>query len=325
MIVTVTPNPSVDLTFELPELVLGEVNRAVSKHRDPAGKGINVARALRSNGFEATAVFPADAEHGAWIARALRDAGIAVATTPIDQPVRENMTFVVADGTTTKINEPGPELAAAEVEGLLAVIADQLAARPAWVVVAGSLPQGVAATVIDRIADLTHLHGARLAIDTSGETLAHVAASGVADVLKPNLDELDELAGRPLGTYGDIEDVARRLLVRGDAEVLVSLGEGGALLVTRDRLLWAGHERIAPVSTVGAGDCSLAGYLSADVSTVPAVGDAALVRLATAVAWGAAAVQLPATSVPGPADIRLDAVSVDLNPDRATTVWELAR
>jgi len=324
VIVTVTPNPSVDLTFEVPELAIGEVNRAISKHRDPAGKGINVARALHRNGVATTAVFPADADNGAWLARALGAAGIAVSTTPIAQPIRENMTFVAADGTTTKINEPGPHLSADEVDALLRTLDDALVARPAWVVVAGSLPLGVAPTLLARIGEHAHRRGARLAVDTSGDALASVVDAGIADVLKPNLDELEEIAGRPLATYGDIESFARTLLSRDGAEVLVSLGEGGALLVTRDRLLWAGHAPVVPVSTVGAGDCALAGYLHADVSLV-GFDDPAPLRLATAVAWGAAAVRLPATSVPGPADIRLDAVRLDLDPDRATSVLELTR
>lgn len=324
MIVTLTPNPSVDVTFAVPSLVVGEVNRVTSRHRDPAGKGINVTRALCRNGGRSIAVFPADVENGEWIADALRDADVPVATTRIRRSIRENLTIVGDDGTTTKINEPGPVLEPAELDELVAEVGRQLADRPGWLVVAGSLPRGMAPDVVVRLGVLAHEFGARFAVDTSGPALGAVARSGVADLLKPNHEELEELAGRLLATYGEIERFARGLIAREGAAILVSLGSAGALLVLADRLIWAGHAPVVPVSTVGAGDCTLAGYLHADESLV-GVDDPAPLRLATAVAWGAAAVLQPGTAVPGPTDIDLDRVAIDLDPDRTTTVREFAR
>lgn len=324
MIVTLTPNPSVDVTFAVPALVVGEINRVTSRHRDPAGKGINVTRALCLNGSRSIAVFPADPENGEWLADALRAAEIPVATTRIQRPIRENMTIVGDDGTTTKINEPGPVLERAEVEALVAEVRRRLADRPSWLVVAGSLPRGMSPDAVVRLGSLAHEFGARFAVDTSGGALGAIARSGVADLLKPNHEELEELAGRSLATYGEIEQFARDLIARDGAAVLVSLGAGGALLVLADRLIWAGHAPVVPVSTVGAGDCTLAGYLHADEQLV-GLDDPAPLRLATAVAWGAAAVLLPGTSVPAPTDIHLNRVGIDLDPDRTTTVREFAR
>ena len=319
MIVTVTPNPAIDVTLTVDVLEIGEVNRTTSKHRDPAGKGINVARALAKNGHPTIAVFPADPVNGSWIVRALAEAGVDSSTTPIIGEVRNNITIVDGAGQTTKINEPGPVVTPAEISALAEKLEWRLDEHPTWVVAAGSLPVGLDA---DFLVDLGHratAKGVRYAVDTSGPTLARVAASGVPDLIKPNLDELEELAGHPLRTVGDAVDAARALLPNG--EVVVSLGENGALLVTESLVLWAGHPPVIADSTVGAGDSALAGYLSVRVpGDFPSVQHAAL---ATAVAWGTAAVTLPATTVPGPADIAVDRVTVIDNPDRDTLIKEL--
>jgi 1-phosphofructokinase len=319
VIVTVTPNPAIDVTLTVATLDVGEVNRTTSKHRDPAGKGINVARALAKNGFSTIAVFPADPVNGSWIVRALAEAGVESSSTPIIGEVRNNITIVDEAGRTTKINEPGPVVTPAEIHSLAEKLEWRLDENPTWLVAAGSLPVGLDA---DFLVDLGHraaAKGVRYAVDTSGATLARVAASGVPDLIKPNLEELEELAGRPLHTVGDVIDAARKVLPSG--EVVVSLGENGALLVTESVVLWAGHPPVVADSTVGAGDSALAGYLSIrEPGTFGSVRHAAL---ATAVAWGTAAVTLPGTTVPGPGDIDVAPVSVIDNPDRNTQIKEL--
>lgn len=326
MIVTVTMNPSLDLTLELESFATGEVNRSVGQHKDPAGKGINVSRALHKNGIDTVAVFPADAVVGAWIESALTGLGISTVTTHIGEEVRQNITIVEADGSTTKINETGPGLSPAEHSALLAQISSVLETQPEWLVVAGSLPPGLDGSFYVSLGKLVHEHGARFAVDTSGDALKTVAHSGVADLMKPNHEELEELAGRELPTVGDVIEFAQTMLGNPDADIVVSLGENGALLVNHQGAIWAGHDPVTPDSTVGAGDSTLAGYLSADIS-IPAElssrqeGD--ITRISTAVAWGSAAVQLPATTVPGPHDITLSAVHTVVNPSLTTAIKEL--
>jgi len=326
MIITVTANPCIDVTLELDTFEPGEVNRATGKYKDPAGKGINVARALDKNGVRTTAVFPADAVSGTWIESALTDAGITTVATRIADEVRTNITIVDAAGTTTKINDAGPFLTTLESDALLAQIAATLSTGPSWLVAAGSLPRGLDGSFYVELGKLAHQHGVRFAVDTSGEALSRVAHSGVADVMKPNHEELEELAGRELPTVGDVVEFAHSMLGSDDAAIVVSLGEHGALLVNSRGSVWAGHEPVIPESTVGAGDSTLAGFLSADLRTdvaeLSAV-QADVARISTAVAWGSAAVQLPATTVPGPEDINLSAVHTVINPDPTQAIKEL--
>ena len=326
MIITLTANPSVDLTLELESFTTGEVNRATGKHKDPAGKGINVARALHKNSITTAAVFPADATVGGWIESALSESGIQTMTTRIAEEVRQNITIVDAHGDTTKINEAGPQLTEAESASLLAQISGVLETSPRWLVAAGSLPRGLDGSFYVALGKLAHQHGVRFAVDTSGSAFASVAHAGVADLMKPNHEELEELAGRELPTVGDVVGFAQSLLGNDDAAIVVSLGENGALLVNKRGSVWAGHEPVTPDSTVGAGDSTLAGYLSADVTISEELFghvDGDITRISTAVAWGSAAVQLPATTVPGPKDITITAVHTVINPSLTTAIKEL--
>lgn len=232
--------------------------------------------------------------------------------------MRTNTTIVEHDGTTTKLNEPGPELRAADVEALQDTVSRELAANPDWLVSSGSLPPGAPADLHARFVRAARRLGVRSAVDTSGAALAAAVEAG-PDVLKPNEDELAELLGRELHTVGDVVAAAAELRTRGVGEVLVSLGGAGALLVGDEGTAWAGGPALVPLSTVGAGDCTLAGFLHARGTATQ--------RLATAVAWGRAAVLLPGSTVPGPAGTSAAAAAVrtldDPHPD--TLVKDLQR
>ncbi len=319
MIVTVTPNPAIDVTLTVDTLQIGEVNRTTSKHRDPAGKGINVSRALSKNGHASIAVFPADPINGAWIVGELAAAQVESSTTPIGGEVRNNITIVDDNGETTKINEPGPAVTRTEIDALLTNVEAHLADSPSWLVAAGSLPIGLGAEFFVELGNRARHAGVRFAVDTSGSALTHVVEAGICDLIKPNIDELSELVGRELTTVGHVVEAARGALPHG--EVLVSLGANGALLVTPDSVTWAGHPPVIADSTVGAGDSALAGYLSASQSRSGTKDHHA--ALATAVAWGTAAVTLPATTVPGPTDIDVTRVVVVSEPNQTTEIKEL--
>src|SRR6266516_6689872 len=120
VIVTVTANPSVDRTLEIPSLDRGEVIRATAAQVHPGGKGVNVARALVANGIPARAVLPAGGREGDQLLNLLAGLGVDVVAVRIAEPVRENVTVVEPDGTVTKLNAPGPRLTAGEVEALVA-------------------------------------------------------------------------------------------------------------------------------------------------------------------------------------------------------------
>jgi 1-phosphofructokinase len=337
MIVTFTANPSLDRTVALPgPLERGEVQRAVSVSQESGGKGVNVSRALCASGLDTVAVLPGGDSDP--VLAGLHHDGVPFAALPINEPLRTNVALTEPGGVTTKINEPGPVLSPDEQEALISLLLER-ARGASWVVLAGSLPPGFPAdfyaTVTRRLrgadgssADGGTLAGAPLiAVDSSGAPLAAAVADAVAgaseetvsgkpDLLKPNAEELAELAAaagfataltaEELEADPEAAAAAAAAVVRsGVGAVLATLGSKGAVLVTADGAWLATHPPVAAVSTVGAGDSSLAGYLLAHVR-----GAAPADCLRQAVAHGAAAASLPGSTVPAVHQTTPDAVTI---------------
>lgn len=224
MIVTLTPNPSVDRAFDLAALEVGEVNRASAVHVDAGGKGLNVSRALAANGVASLAVLPLGGSDGDLLIRLLEPTGVAIRAVRVPGETRSNVTLQAASGVTTKVNAPGPVLDTAAVAELFAAVAE--AAGPGDVVVAaGSLPCGSTegcvaglgevdhpyaglGEVDDLYADLGEVNnlyatlgevvrarGAWLVLDSSGPAFATAVAAGGLALVKPNDEELGQSSG----------------------------------------------------------------------------------------------------------------------------------
>jgi 1-phosphofructokinase len=325
MIVTFTANPSLDRTVALPgPLERGEVQRAVSVSQESGGKGVNVSRALCASGVETLAVLPgADSDP---VLAGLRHDKVPFAALAIDEPLRTNVALTEPGGVTTKINEPGPVLSAHEQEALISLLLER-ARGASWVILAGSLPPGFPAdfyaTVTHRLRSAADGGAPLIAVDSSGAPLAAAVAdasagtvSGKPDLLKPNAEELAELAAaagyataltaEELEADPEAAAAAAAAVVRsGVGAVLATLGSKGAVLVTADGAWLATHPPVAAVSTVGAGDSSLAGYLLAHGQ-----GAAPADCLRQAVAHGAAAASLPGSTVPAVHQTTPDAVTI---------------
>jgi 1-phosphofructokinase len=315
MIVTVTPNPSIDRTVTVSgPLARGTVHRVSSVTTEPGGKGVNVARALTLAGLEAVAVLPAPATDP--MVAALSATRVPFRCVPTDGAVRTNLAITEHDGTTTKLNEPGATLDARTLDALTrSVIAS--AESAAWVVLSGSLPPGVSDDWYAEVVALLAQYPCRVAIDTSEGPLAALVAGfdrAAPDLIKPNAEELAGVLGyspqalEAAVAQGDPEPVvaaARQLVDRGVRAVLATLGASGAVLVDETGSWMATPPPIVARSTVGAGDASLAGYIRADMG-----GSVPPQRLQMAVAYGSAAAALPGSALPTPAQIDLNAVRV---------------
>ncbi|NRQ37238.1 1-phosphofructokinase family hexose kinase [Nonomuraea sp. NN258] len=305
MILTLTLNPSLDRTIEIGALARGAVIRAAAARLDPGGKGVNVSRALLANAVAARAVLPYGGDEGRQLIRLLADEGLDMVTVPVAGVTRSNVTLAEPDGTITKVNEPGTALSAAELDTIAESVLS--AAHEAdWVVASGSLPPEVPADVYARLGRRFARAGLRVAVDTSGPALVSALAAAPA-LVKPNLDELAGATGMPIRCLGDVVEAAGKLRAAGARTVLASLGADGAVLLgddgSGDPRAWYGEAAVGePRSPVGAGDAMLAGFLAGG-----AAGPEALME---ALAWGAAAVRLPGSRMPGPADISRAGVRV---------------
>lgn len=303
MIITVTPNPSIDRTLALPgELVRGGVLRVAASLDQPGGKGVNISRACVAAGVPTCAVLPVAADDP--FVRELDRLGVPSAPVPPAGPMRVNLTLTEPDGTTTKLNAAGAEVSIADLD----VLADRVLALPGdgWVVLAGSLPPGAPDGWYADLAARLRATGRRVAVDTSDAALdavvAQLAPGSAPSLLKPNAEELASVVGADAAELEDdpqrVALAARTLVDRGVTTVLATLGGAGAVLVDATGA-WHGAPPPTRVrSTVGAGDSSLAGFLLAHVT---GAGSEECVR--SGIRYGSAAAALPGTQAPTPADL----------------------
>lgn len=311
-VVTLTPNPSLDLTYRVEDLAIGTVQRAENVTVEAGGKGVNVTRNLTRNGVSSKAVFPVGMADGERFTSLLSE--YEIVRVPIRESVRMNLSIVEPGGVVTKINAPGPVLSPVEVELLVEETA--LAVRGArWLALCGSIPPGFDPEVYPRLVALAKEAGCRVAVDTSGDPFAEALKAG-PDLVKPNHEELAELVGRTLTTFGDVLEAAGEVREMGVAKVLVSLGPDGAILSEEGGTYHAETPPLTPRSTVGAGDSLLSGFLAGGGSGEKGV--------AWGVAWGAAAAGIPGTGGPEPGDLRLDEVIVSESVDAKRTLKDVA-
>ncbi|MFW3614141.1 1-phosphofructokinase [Billgrantia antri] len=262
-VLTLTLNPALDLSVSLERLTPGTVNRTHETHLTAAGKGVNVARVLADLGHDVTVSGFLGADNDGPFLRAFEAMGVEDTFLRVPGETRINAKLAEADGRVTDINGPGAAINAAAWQRLLDGLATRIGdprRRPDAVVIAGSLPPGVAPT---DLAELTaHLRAAGLPVwvDTSGEALTRTIEA-CATAVKPNEQELAAWAGESLENAEARLKAALRLYAAGIEEAIVSAGPAGVLWISRRGAWQAMPPRLTVTSTVGAGDTLLAALL----------------------------------------------------------------
>lgn len=261
-IVTLTFSPVIDKSTSVPALAPEKKLRCAEPKFEPGGGGINIARAIKQLGGEATAIYPIGGHSGQFLHALLNEAGIDSKVIQVAAPTRENL-IVVEEATNNqyRFGMPGAPLTMADVEQCLAAVAAE--DDMAYLVASGSLPPGVPEDVFARLAAIARAKGARFIADTSGEALRAAAGEGVF-LLKPNLAELSSLVGREEIHIEKVDDVARELIAKGGCElVVVSMGPSGAVMITKEEVFMVTPPPVRKKSTVGAGDSMVAGLVLA--------------------------------------------------------------
>ncbi|MGX1885608.1 1-phosphofructokinase family hexose kinase [Streptomyces sp. NPDC055287] len=283
MILTVTLNTALDITYRVPALTPHATHRVTDVTERPGGKGLNVARALAALGHDTVVTGFAGGPSGAVLRDLLAHLAPVDALVPVAGRTRRTVAVVDATtGDTTQLNEPGPAITPEEWAAFLASYADLLGSAEA-VALCGSLPPGIHVGAYADLIRRARAAGVPVLLDTSGEPLRRGIAAR-PDLVKPNADELAQLTGSrdPLRAARD----ARR---RGAHTVIASLGAAGMLAATPEGLWQAAPPVRAKGNPTGAGDSAVAGLLSGLVE-----GLSWPERLARAVALSAATVLAPA-------------------------------
>lgn len=265
-VIALSMNPSIDLSTKVERVVPLRKLRSAPARRDPGGGGVNVARVVGRFGADVTAVYPIGGATGQMLRRLVDREGIRSLAIDIKGETREDFTVVErTTGNEFRFVLPGPHLTKREWQICLDAVA-ALRARSRFLVASGSLPPGVPKDFYGQVARLAKEMNLKMVLDASGAALEMALKEGVY-LIKPNLNELTELIGAPLQDQDAWIKAGRSLVQAESAEVVaLTLGDQGALLITRDQAWRARPLAVKAVSTVGAGDSFLGGLIWSLVS-----------------------------------------------------------
>ncbi len=288
MIITLTLNPAFDLHVTLPSFSVGKEHHAQTVTRSIGGKGINTSRALKENGIDNLALILSGRENESEFLKGLEAEKLLFKVFSCEGRIRENITVHTDKGEETRLSFAGFSCSKASLEQIEKEIPPH-----ATVAFSGSLPQGI--TESEATAFLLRLKrkGARLVLDSKSLSLASIKEIQPW-LIKPNAEELQTYCHT--NTIEEIKAATLALHQEGIDNVLVSLGEEGALLASTGKLFYGNAPKIKVRSTIGAGDSMIAGFLADEV---PPEG-----RLKTAIAYGSAACLTEGTAPPSPDDIQ---------------------
>ncbi len=296
-IVTLTPNPAIDLATSVDRIVPVRKLRCAPPRRDPGGGGVNVARVVKRFGGDVEALLPIGGFTGQLLRRLMNEEGIVSRVIETEEETREDFSVSEREtGQQYRFVLPGLPLQRTEWRRCLEALAATKPA-PKFVVGSGSLPPGVPDDFYAQAAAIAHKLGAKFFLDTSGAPLAAALEHGVY-LIKPNLREMRDLVGVELLDQNDWINAAREHIACGKVEVAaLSLGHLGGLLVTRNQALRAHALPIKPASSVGAGDS----FLGALIFSL-AEGNCLTEAFRLAMAAGASALINPGTELCRPQD-----------------------
>lgn len=297
LIVTITLNPSLDQHITVDGLVVDGPNRWSRLHRYAGGKGIDVSRAIHEMGGRTIAYGFIGGALGRAVEIFLDEEGVPFSFTPIKGETRTN--FIITDSRTnhqTRIDAPGPYITKSEFERFQKKM-KRLSPGPDLIVMGGSAPPGVPDNVYYTIIMEAKRYGVRTILDADDHWLVE-GLKAKPYLVKPNVREAEGLLGRELPDEDAIIQAARDIVEMGAEIAVISRGRHGIIAATRDTVLKVVPPQVKVKSTVGAGDCTIAGFglrLAGEESLTKAC------RLA--VAMGTAAVITPGTELARRADV----------------------
>jgi len=261
-IITLTMNPSVDRSTSVERVAPERKLRCGPPRLGAGGGGINVSRAIRKLGGTSLAVYVRGGPPGEMLERMLTDEDVTQHPIDAEGWTRENIAVLeTSTSAQYRFNLPGPELSGAECWHSLEVLEELLKPEPAVLVASGSLPAGACGDFYARAARRAREVGTLMIVDSSGDPLREAVAAGV-DAIRVNYAEMVQLAGRPLEDDTRIESAARGLIESGKCRnVAVSLGAGGAIVITPEEARRIVSPTVPVRSRVGAGDSMLGGMV----------------------------------------------------------------
>ncbi len=295
-IITLTLNPAFDLHCSVPNFAPYHENPAEITANDAGGKGINISRALTVNGVDNLAFVLLGDENGDSFARALQADGIRYRQLTVKGRIRENITCHTEGVPETRISFKGFTVNEALLDQAYLLLEDALCGE-CVVTLTGSVPSGLDMGAVKAFLRRFTDRGARIVIDSRSFGLDDLREMKPW-LIKPNQEEISAYLGREITRFDEMLSALEALHTDGIANVMVSMGSDGAMLVSDEGVFIASPPSIKVISTIGAGDSSIAGFLAAAKN-----GASAEECLCTAVAYGTAACMTEGTKPPRPSDV----------------------
>jgi tagatose 6-phosphate kinase len=256
MILTITLNPAVDISYQVPHFQPNVSNRSSLTLKTAGGKGLNVTRVLHCLDLPVKATGFLGGTNGLFIQKELDRSKIQQDFVPIEGDTR-NCIAIIHDSNQTEVLEEGPVVSETEYQRFLEKV-EELLPEVSVVVASGSLPAGIPKTFYRELAQLTRRYQKPFLLDTSGEALEK-ALEACPTFIKPNLSEFGALIGARLETEEDIVE-ALTTFAFPIPYVMLTLGEKGAMVKQADRIYRVSIPKVTAVNPVGSGDATVAGF-----------------------------------------------------------------
>lgn len=268
MIYTITLNPAIDRSIFVDEILEKDVTRISKSVIDAAGKGINVAKVTHAIGEDVICLGFVGGSNGKLLVSKLDQLGIAHNFITITGNTRENIKiYETSSEKVIELNEAGPWISKENVEALLVLLSRVVQAKD-FVVLSGSIPQGIPQNFYQDILAICHEKGVKTLLDTSGESFRFALKSSPS-VIKPNKVELENYVGMKLHSIPDYYRAGMRLLDQGVEEVIISLGKEGSIYISKDKAYKIEVPKVIVKSSVGAGDAFVGGYVCKTIQNAP--------------------------------------------------------
>ncbi len=293
-VITITLNPAFDIHCHTATFKPYLENHCTVTAREAGGKGVNISRALTVNGIQNLALVVLGEENGADFRRLLLADGLTLSEIFVPGRIRENITLHCDDSEETRISFSGFEAEDSLLEQVKTVILKECSEDTA-VTFTGSNPKGLSIDGVKKFLKELEETGARIVIDSRSFSLDDLVELKPW-LIKPNQEEISAYLGRSAETFDEVVVVASELHRKGIENVMISMGSKGALLACGEGVFVARPPKVEALSTIGAGDSSIAGFLSVAEKS-------AAERLRRGVAFGTAACLTAGTRPPLPRDV----------------------
>ena len=260
-IVTFTINPAIDKSSTVDNVVAENKLYCDEPRYEPGGGGINVSRAINKLDGKSLLLYTSGGLTGQRLDNLLKEENLNTQTIKIENSIRENL--IIMEKSTNlqyRFGMPGPKIFNNETKKILDTISN-LDPYPEYLVISGSIPKGVDTNIYAQMAKIAKKNGAKVIVDASNQPLKEAMNEGVF-LIKPNLGEFQDLIGKELQDEDEIKDAALKLINNNCCNsIVISLGAGGAVLITKDKTRYFRPPTVPIKSKVGAGDSMVAGIV----------------------------------------------------------------